>query len=829
MKTNNLILTGLFFLYSFYVFSQRNPNQEILIFFSTGVSQEVVAKQGKTIKTAKINDVKLKSALKKMGIEESMLEVAMPNFNRKDTYKMLSDGSKVYQADMSKLYRIHVSNRQKRDEIIKQLNSLPEVLYAEANGSVSPDVIPSDTYFQQQWGLKNDLHPGKDIHAEGAWDIYTGNPNNIIAIIDGGTNKYHSDLNDKIAGGDNGYGWSGHGIHVSGIAAAESNNNQGVSGVDWYARIHAQRIDNVSDDAATYQAIVDAVNYSSNVHVLNNSWGLTDNGNPGRYSTTVKLAYVYAYNANRTMVSAMGNHNDTHPGVPNYPAGYGIGIAVGATDNNDNIAYFSVHGDYIDVSAPGVAIYSTLNNSYGNMSGTSMATPFVTGIASLLKGYKPNLSNDDVENIIRLSADEVTGMNGNSYTTTYGYGRVNAEQALKYLQSPYNLYQWTTKGNVTNVSSQYTQTFINIPGLSDGKYIVKKYEISKNVVYPEHVFNFVNAWGRGSLTNGFNQSNPNLGQYFCEVIPGSANGDGLTIHTYVYEIWNLSGQHIGFYPSKPEDVIMKYSVLGNVYPEIELNSNACNNSQISFNIQNPPPNTNIYWSYSNNLNYVAGQNTSTLTLSTTNNNGIGWVKAVVEGITIEKEFWIGKSSLKKEKIGSCYEPIYKISATYPDRALEFKINHNGNIEYHNGVSYYEITSDNYNLQDGESTTVYVNIRNNCGWSSTYPVVITKPTLCDCGYDNPGCGGSDGPPTELNVDLTNIFIYPNPSSDIVKINIGDSETKLIQVVNNAGKIINEINVDKYIIEFDISNFANGLYFVKFFTKDGVKVHKLIIAH
>ena len=478
MKTKNLLLTGLFFLYSFCVFAQREPNQEILVFFGTGVSQKIVAKQGKTIKTAKINDAKLKSALNKIGIDESMLEVAMPNFNRKDTYKMLSDGSKLYQADMSKLYRIHVPNRQKRDEIIKQLNSLPEVLYAEANGTVSPDVIPSDTYFQQQWGLKNDLHPGKDIHAEGAWDIYKGNPNNIIAVIDGGTNKYHSDLNDKIAGGDNGYGWSGHGIHVSGIAAAESNNNQGVSGVDWYARIHAQRIDNVSDDAATYQAIVDAVNYSSNVHVLNNSWGLTDNGIPGRYSTTVKLAYVYAYNANRTMVSAMGNHNDTHPGVPNYPAGYGIGIAVGATDNNDNIAYFSVHGDYIDVSAPGVAIYSTLNNSYGNMSGTSMATPFVTGIASLLKGYKPNLSNDDIENIIRLSADEVIGMNGNNYTTTYGYGRVNAEQALKYLQSPYNLYQWTTKGNVTNVSSQYTQAFINVPGLSVGIYIVKKHEIN---------------------------------------------------------------------------------------------------------------------------------------------------------------------------------------------------------------------------------------------------------------------------------------------------------------------------------------------------------------
>ncbi len=70
------------------------------------------------------------------------------------------------------------------------------------------------------------------------------------------------DLNDKISGGDTGFGWDGHGIHVSGIAAAESNNAQGVSGVDWNARIHAQRIDNAADDVDTYNAIVDAVNFS---------------------------------------------------------------------------------------------------------------------------------------------------------------------------------------------------------------------------------------------------------------------------------------------------------------------------------------------------------------------------------------------------------------------------------------------------------------------------------------------------------------------------------------------------------------------------------------
>ncbi|GAB6278538.1 MAG: hypothetical protein STSR0006_05360 [Lentimicrobium sp.] len=238
MKTKSLFLTSLLFFCSLFVFSQRNPNREILVFFNQGVSQKLITTKGKSVKVAFINNAKLNSYLTKIGIDETMLEPAIPDFNQKDTLKILTDGSKLYQADMTKLYRINVPLKQNREELIKQLNSLPEVLYAEPNGSVVHDAIPSDSYFPQQWGLKNSLHPGRDIHAEGAWDIYTGNANNIIAIIDGGTNKTHPDLNDKISGGDNGYGWNGHGIHVSGIAAAESNNNQDVSGVDWHARIH---------------------------------------------------------------------------------------------------------------------------------------------------------------------------------------------------------------------------------------------------------------------------------------------------------------------------------------------------------------------------------------------------------------------------------------------------------------------------------------------------------------------------------------------------------------------------------------------------------------
>ncbi len=232
MTFKSLLFTALFLFSTIFVFSQRDPNKEILVYFVNGVSQQSVNKNNETLKVAEVTDTLLKASLNKIGISETMLEVALPDFNINEASKILRNGRQVKQIDMSKLYRISVSEDKNRDDIISSLIKLPEVLYAEPNGLVSPNVIPSDTRFIQQWGLRNTVNIGNDIHAEQAWDIYTGNPNNIIGIIDGGTDAGHPDLNDKISGGDTGNGWGGHGVHVSGIAAAETNNTQGVSGVD---------------------------------------------------------------------------------------------------------------------------------------------------------------------------------------------------------------------------------------------------------------------------------------------------------------------------------------------------------------------------------------------------------------------------------------------------------------------------------------------------------------------------------------------------------------------------------------------------------------------
>ncbi len=378
-------------------------------------------------------------------------------------------------------------------------------------------------------------------------------------------------MSGKVSG-DTGYGWSGHGIHVAGIASAKTNNTTGIAGVDWSAQLHAQRIDNI-DDAGVYQAVVDAVNYNPNVYVLNNSWGLTNPQGQARYSTMVESAFAYAYKMNRVAVAAMGNNNGSQT---QYPAGFGQGIiAVGATDQNDAHPGFSNTGNHIDVSAPGVSILSTYRNgnfpgdlNYHYNNGTSMAAPHVAGIASLLKGYNPNLYNDDIEQIIRISADD-KGDTG--WDQQFGTGRVNARKALDYLRAPYVLTHQSANG-MTYYNEPYLLqgiTVYGVPGLPDGIYDAYVYVVYRNVTFPAFS-STPYVWGRGVGTVGYSYEEPNFGMGWCEVVLGSVTTTGAQLRTCVYNYGYLVDDPLGyqwfdsrgFFPTYPENVAFAYTTLG---------------------------------------------------------------------------------------------------------------------------------------------------------------------------------------------------------------------------------------------------------------------------
>lgn len=350
------------------------------------------------------------------------------------------------------------------ERAIEVLQKLPFVEYAEPDYVLQADT--SDTLFDLQWGLHNTGQrirniPGNfdaDIDAPEAWAITTGDPAIVVAVIDTGVEYTHEDLinnawinpgeipgnnTDDDGNGyiDDIYGWDfvgndnnpmdeeGHGTHVAGTICAEGNNGVGVSGVAWQCKIMVLRF--LGPDGGWTSDAIAALNYAvdKGVRVSNNSWG------GGGYSLSLYNAIQNAGNiAGHLFVAAAGNGGldgigDDTDIAPHYPSSYDLGniISVAATDNRDRLAGFSNYGTTsVDIGAPGVDIASTMLSEYYWDSGTSMATPHVTGVAALILGLHPEFTNTQTRDRIFNTSRAIDALNGKTVTG----GVVNAYEAL---------------------------------------------------------------------------------------------------------------------------------------------------------------------------------------------------------------------------------------------------------------------------------------------------------------------------------------------------------------------------------------------------------------
>ncbi len=299
--------------------------------------------------------------------------------------------------------------------------SNPKVQFAEPDYLAAADSNPDDPWFASQWGLNK-------IQAPLAWDITTGSSSVCIAILDTGVELNHPDLAGKIVASKNFTTSStandvgGHGTHVAGIAAAITNNKVGVAGLGYNSTIMNVKV--LGDDGyGSYSWIAQGIIWATDngAKVINMSLGGTS------ASSTLESAVNYAWNKGVVVVAAAGNEGTS---APCYPAYYTKTIAVAATDSNDKVTSWSNYGSWVDVAAPGVAIYSTLKgNNYGFGSGTSMATPFVSGLAALVFTRvtdinSNNLLNDEVRAQIEKTCDDIgaTGISG---------GRINALKSVQ--------------------------------------------------------------------------------------------------------------------------------------------------------------------------------------------------------------------------------------------------------------------------------------------------------------------------------------------------------------------------------------------------------------
>lgn len=298
----------------------------------------------------------------------------------------------------------------------------PNVLYAEPDFVAEKSAITSDLSLGSQWGLyKIDA---ADSNGASAWDVTTSSPTVRIAILDTGIDGSHPDLAGKIVASAN-FTTSptvedvdGHGTHVAGIAAAATNNGVGVAGVGYHSSLLRGKV--LGDKGSgQYSWIANGIIWATNngADVINMSLG----GSSG--SATLQDAVNYAWNNGVVVVAAAGNSNTTSP---SYPAYYENVIAVASTTSNDARSNFSSYGSWVDVAAPGSSIYSTYDGGgYATLSGTSMASPFVAGLAGLVWGSGLCADQTCVRQRIELTADGIPGT-GSLWT----HGRINAYRAV---------------------------------------------------------------------------------------------------------------------------------------------------------------------------------------------------------------------------------------------------------------------------------------------------------------------------------------------------------------------------------------------------------------
>jgi subtilisin family serine protease len=327
--------------------------------------------------------------------------------------------------------------------LAEELSRRPDVLSAAPDRVTSVTVIPSDTRYGEQWAFPK-------ISTEPAWDVETGDSTTLIAVLDTGISIQngalsHPDLDDAtryLLGTDfvsddavpgDGYG---HGTHVVGTAGAESNNAQGVAGMNWVSQVYVCRIFDdfgIGSESDFQAAVEEVVDYG-----VANGLRVVINLSAGWFSDSTALSDACDYVNSHGMVLCVATGNEGGDlRSPAVHAGDFAGvIAVGATDDTDSVASFSNIGPAVSVVAPGVSILSTFPNydvngdtahDYVSWDGTSMATPHVTGLASLVWSRVQQLTNEQVRDVIENTAVK---LGPGTFDNSWGHGRINAVDAV---------------------------------------------------------------------------------------------------------------------------------------------------------------------------------------------------------------------------------------------------------------------------------------------------------------------------------------------------------------------------------------------------------------
>ncbi len=357
-------------------------------------------------------------------------------------------------AGLERVYEVKFSGSKAIEEVINEVLGNKNVVYAEPSYIYYTGYIPNDSFFVGNQTYLN------QVRAPRAWDILKNSSGVIIGIVDSGTDLDHEDLADNIyintadpVNGmdddndgyvDNNMGWdfvgqsasnltednnpevtsdtTDHGVHVSGIAGAVSDNGKGVSSVAFNPKLLIVKVGSDDNSTAIYRGY-EGIKYAADhgAQVINCSWGGPGGGSYGQDIIN------YAIQKGCLVVAAAGN-DDTD--VADYPAAYDGVLSVANVRSTDVKSSSSNYNFKVDISAPGNGIYNTVNGSrYASYSGTSMSSPMVAGAAALVKSRFPDLDMLQIGEQLRVTADQIDNKN-TAYAGRLGKGRMNVFRAL---------------------------------------------------------------------------------------------------------------------------------------------------------------------------------------------------------------------------------------------------------------------------------------------------------------------------------------------------------------------------------------------------------------
>ncbi len=529
------------------------------------------------------------------------LQRLFPDFTSVNSKNLL--GEDILLDDLSQVYVAKLQRGKDWEEAASLLETSPDVFYADPNRETEAFAVPNDTHFNLQWWARNTgqvycgtyaMVPDVDINAPEAWDIATGNNTSVrVGVLDTGIQSNHPDLLGRVVLGasfvpgttpadDN-----GHGTACAGIVAATGNNGTGTAGVTWGTTVVSVKVLDAGGGGqwSWLAQGLDWARTQGNIPILNISLGGSS------LDATVRTACKNAFLSGQLLSTAMGNNNS---GTPSYPAAFSASnYSVGAIYGNGarwrdsdvggcflNDGFGSNTGSWIDVSAPGGRMISTtkIGSDYYDFvpctcpnpttrpdafGGTSAATPVVAGVGALLRVKYPTLLAEDIEEFINRTARDVTS-SGLGWDQETGYGLVRADAALNFLADPRKLHQ-AQSGVMTDTGWENVgpMTFFNVPGMANGVYYPRRHRMRSTMTFGPQYLATPDTWVRSSGTIGWTHANPY--DYNVQVPGGSVISAGTTsclVETFVYEVYNIQGAFVGWFPTTPSGARVAISAVG---------------------------------------------------------------------------------------------------------------------------------------------------------------------------------------------------------------------------------------------------------------------------